>query len=85
MRKRGGGRVVGGRWSGAATMKPLYTLLVGILCLGLWVFLAFVKAIPSGWVHLPLAVGAILIAIAIIESPPRMSPTTDDRPPTTGL
>jgi TRAP-type C4-dicarboxylate transport system permease small subunit len=37
-----------------------------ILCLILWLVLAFALAIPSGWVHLPLAIGCILIARAIV-------------------
>ena len=28
--------------------------------------LAFWLAIPSGWVHLPLAVGTVLIAIGVV-------------------
>jgi hypothetical protein len=40
-----------------------------ILCLVLWVVLAFVMALPSGWVHLPLAIGCILIARAIVGNP----------------
>jgi hypothetical protein len=38
----------------------------GILLLILWVVLAFVLAIPSGWVHVPLALGCILLARAIV-------------------
>ncbi|MFQ6045295.1 MAG: hypothetical protein ACE5PT_02915 [Gemmatimonadales bacterium] len=37
-----------------------------IVCLALWVALAFVVAIPSGWVHVPLAAGVILIVVAIV-------------------
>lgn len=36
--------------------------LVSIL---LWVYLAFIAAIPSGWVHLPLVVGVVLVPIGI--------------------
>ena len=52
-------------------MKPLVTLLMAVASLALWVILAFVAAIPSGWVHVPLALGAVLLAVAIIQSPPR--------------
>ena len=38
----------------------------GILLLVLWVVLAFVLAIPSGWVHAPLALGCVLLARAIV-------------------
>jgi hypothetical protein len=34
------------------------------------VVLAFVLAIPSGWVHLLLAAGAVLIAAGIVETDP---------------
>ena len=51
-------------------MKPAFALAAAAVCLALWIVLAFVMAIPSGWVHLPLAIGACLVAIAIIESNP---------------
>ena len=37
-----------------------------ILSLLLWIFLAFVAAIPSGWVHVPLIVSVVLLAMAIV-------------------
>lgn len=43
-------------------------LLLAIASLVLWVFLAFVAAIPSGWAHLPLAVGSVLLVIGIVQS-----------------
>jgi hypothetical protein len=40
--------------------------VVGALAsLILWIFLAFVAVIPSGWVHIPLIAAVVLIAIAI--------------------
>lgn len=51
-------------------MKPGLSLLLAGASLALWIVLAFVKPIPSGWVHLPLAAAAALIAVAIIESGP---------------
>ncbi len=45
------------------TAKTFY--IGAILSLALWALLAFVVAIPSGWVHVPLIVGAILLARAI--------------------
>jgi uncharacterized membrane protein len=33
--------------------------------IALWIALVFIAKIPSGWVHLPLAIGAVLIAVAI--------------------
>ena len=44
------------------------SFILAIACLILWVVLAFVVAIPSGWVHLPLAAGTVLLARAVVES-----------------
>ncbi len=44
-----------------------FALGAAILCVIGWIILAFVLAIPSGWVHLPLALGAVLLAKAIGE------------------
>lgn len=38
-----------------------------ILCIILWVVLAFVLAFPTGWVHVPLILGVVLIVRAIVE------------------
>jgi len=46
------------------------TLLGAAASLALWVVLAFVAAVLSGWVHVPLAVGSVLVAKAIIDSEP---------------
>lgn len=46
------------------------TILAAIVCLVLWVGLAFMIAVPSGWVHVPLAVGAILVALGIVQGSP---------------
>jgi hypothetical protein len=51
-------------------MKPLVGYLAGVVMLVIWVVLAFVMAIPSGWVHVPLALGVSAIAIAIIQTAP---------------
>ena len=40
--------------------------LIALVSLVLWAVLALAMAIPSGWVHVPLALGAVLIAIAIV-------------------
>lgn len=45
-------------------------LLAGLALVLLWVGLAFVAAWPSGWVHLPLAAGVVLIAVGIVRSDP---------------
>ena len=42
-----------------------------VVALLLWAVLAFVVAIPSGWVHVLLAIGATLIAVGIVKQPPR--------------
>ncbi len=44
----------------------LYFLLA-LLCLVLWAVLAFAMAIPSGWVHVPLAGAAVLFTVAIVK------------------
>ncbi len=54
----------------------LYFLLA-LVALVLWVVLAFALAIPSGWVHLPLALGVALIAVGIVEA--NGKPKTDNR------
>lgn len=48
----------------------LGSILGGVACVGLWIVLAFVAAIPSGWVHLPLAIGVTLIARGLVLIPP---------------
>ena len=37
-----------------------------IVCLVLWIYLAFIAAIPSGWVHAPLIIAVTLIARGIV-------------------
>lgn len=44
----------------------LYFLLA-LLSLVLWAVLAFAMAVPTGWVHLPLAVAVVLFAVAIVR------------------
>ena len=51
-------------------IKPAFALAGAAGCIALWVVLALVMAVPSGWVHIPLALGVCLIAAAIIESHP---------------
>ena len=57
-------------------MKPIVGYLAGVVLVAVWVVLALVMAIPSGWVHVPLALGVTCIAVAIIETPPAY-----DKPP----
>ena len=45
----------------------LYFLLA-LICLVLWLVLAFGLALPSGWVHTPLAVAAVLFAVGIVKA-----------------
>jgi hypothetical protein len=51
-------------------VKPLIAVLGGAVCVAVWIVLAFVVAIPSGWVHILLAIGVVLFSVAIIESAP---------------
>ncbi len=41
-------------------------LLIGLVLIILWVIGTFVVNIATGWVHVPLAVGSILVAIGIV-------------------
>ncbi len=43
-------------------------LLIGFVLIILWIIGAFVINITTGWVHAPLAVGTVLIAIGIVVS-----------------
>lgn len=38
-----------------------------ILGLLSWIFLAFVLALPTGWVHIPLVFAVVLVVIAIVH------------------
>lgn len=50
-------------------MRPSRLLtLVALVCLVLWIVLAFVRPIPSGWVHVPLVVAVLLIVRAIVAA-----------------
>jgi len=40
--------------------------MVAILSLVVWVILAFVVAIPSGWVHVPLGLGCVLLVRGLV-------------------
>lgn len=44
------------------------TSILAALCLVAWVGLAFVAAIPSGWVHVPLALAALAAVGAIVAT-----------------
>ena len=41
--------------------------IAAVLCLVVWVTLAFVLALPSGLVHIPLILGVLLIVKAIAD------------------
>jgi hypothetical protein len=58
----------GGDAGGAVSAwRKLGPALGAVACLALWVVLAFVMAVPSGWVHVPLALATVLIAVAIVR------------------
>ena len=42
------------------------SFIIAAVLLVTWVVLAFVAAIPSGWVHIPLGVGVVFIARGIV-------------------
>ncbi len=55
-------------------------LLGTIACLIAWIVLAFVVALPNGWVHLPLAIGTALLTVGIVRagrSPAEQKPPKD--------
>jgi len=45
------------------------TLLAAIAALVLWVVLAFVARVPTGWVHVPLAAGVLLLVRRVVTGP----------------
>jgi len=47
------------------------TVLFGIVSLVVWVVLAFVVAVPAGWVHLFYAAAVVLFARRVIAGAPR--------------
>jgi uncharacterized membrane protein len=59
-----------GNYAGKRTEMNLYGL-AAILCLAIWVTLAFVLAFPTGWVHIPLIFGVLLIVKAIVTGKPK--------------
>jgi uncharacterized membrane protein len=42
-------------------------LLAALLSTLLWVFLAFIASIPSGWVHVPLIAAVLLVVKGIVD------------------
>lgn len=42
--------------------------LLALAALILWAVLAFGVALPTGWVHVPLVLGVVLIAVSIVKS-----------------
>ena len=42
--------------------------LLALVSMAVWVVLAFGMAIPSGFVHIFLAVGVVLIAVGIVQA-----------------
>ena len=45
-----------------------WSMWSGLALLVLWAIVAFVVAWPSGWAHLPLAAGVVLVARGIVEA-----------------
>ncbi len=44
-----------------------YTIL-GVACVVMWIIVAFVIPLRSGWAHVPLGVGVVLIGMGIVIS-----------------
>ena len=51
----------------SSEVKMKYTI-IGFALLGVWILLAFVAALQTGWAHVPLAIGVIFIAMGIVSS-----------------
>lgn len=51
-------------------MTTRMAFVSAVISLTVWIVLAFVMTIPSGWVHLFLAIGATLVAVGIVKQPP---------------
>lgn len=47
------------------------TLLAALVSLVLWIALAFVTALPTGWVHLFYAAGIMLLARRVLVGAPK--------------
>jgi len=56
------------------------TVLFGIVSLVVWVVLAFMVAVPAGWVHLFYAAAVVLFARRVIGGP-GVPVVTGGRPP----
>lgn len=52
--------------------------IAAVLCFALWIVLAFVLAFPTGWVHVPLVFGVLLVVRAIVAADAERHP--DDTP-----
>ncbi|MDH4045448.1 MAG: hypothetical protein OEY20_13850 [Gemmatimonadota bacterium] len=48
--------------------RSVLLTLVALACLMLWIVLAFVRPMPSGWVHVPLVVAVLLAVRAIVAA-----------------
>ncbi len=53
-------------WRDGVKRGDMKFLLIGFVLIILWIIGAFVINITTGWVHAPLAVGSIFIAIGIV-------------------
>lgn len=64
-----------GRGSDEVKQDIMKLVTTGTLSLVVWAFLAFVVDIPSGLVHVPLAIGVVLLTAAIILGDSRSEPS----------
>ncbi len=56
-------------------MKSRISMLAAFVFLVLWIYLTFVRAIPSGWVHVPLILCVVCVVYAIVEKDPGAAPS----------
>lgn len=53
--------------------------IAAVLCFALWIVLAFVLAFPTGWVHVPLVIGVLLVVRAIVAADAERHPNDTPR------
>ncbi len=58
--------------------SPGMLALAAALAIALWIVLTFVMTLRTGWTHLALVAGVLLIVVSIVEGGNRMAQTDDD-------
>lgn len=58
--------------------SPGMLALAAVLAIALWIVLTFVMTLRSGWTHLALVAGVLLIVVSIVEGVDRGSSAGGD-------